>query len=70
MPEQWARLGAALTEGALDPLAGLGLTDLAATHPSDLLRILAGHRPSGSDPSGWWGELTAGQGLSEPSLPT
>ena len=46
-------------------LAGIGLLDLATTHPSDLLRIVAGHRPSSNDPSGWWGEFTAGQGLSE-----
>ncbi|MEP7127148.1 MAG: hypothetical protein ABJE95_39810, partial [Byssovorax sp.] len=54
-----------LGEQAVRALSGVGLTELATTPPNDLLRIVAGHTPSGSDPSGWWGELTAGQGLSE-----
>jgi hypothetical protein len=61
----WGGPQSKLGEQTVRGLTGIGLTDLAATHPSDLLRIVAGHRPSSNEPSGWWGELTAAQGLSE-----
>jgi hypothetical protein len=61
----WGGPQSKLGEQTVRALTGIGLTELAATPPMDLLRIVAGHAPNGSDPSGWWGELTAGQGLSE-----
>jgi hypothetical protein len=47
-------------------LLGIGLPDLASSPPSQLLRLLPQLFPqTNTDPNGWWGALTAGQGLDE-----
>jgi hypothetical protein len=61
---QWVGQGR-FGERVVRGLEGVGLTDLAAAVPQELLRVTAGRLPSQTDPSGWWQELTTGQGLSE-----
>jgi hypothetical protein len=54
------RLGEQVVRG----LEGVGLTDVVTRLPQELLGVTAGRMPRDTDPSRWWHELTAGQGLS------
>ena len=45
-------------------LAAIGLTGPATALPHTLLRMVPSV-PVGADPAGWWGDLTAGQGLGQ-----
>ncbi|MBK8824797.1 MAG: hypothetical protein IPN58_19975 [Anaerolineales bacterium] len=61
---QWVGQGR-LGERVVRGLAGVGLIDVAAALPQELLRVTAGHAPRAPEPSEWWHELTTGQGLDE-----